>query len=238
MTHSRHSFALAVVVGAASITGCSKGASADAAAPSPREATPLVVSAAEATTPQVDTATVDVPRVVASDAKATTAATGAAMQNSPVSTPAREPARVADMREPYTHLSAGEARYFDGKFLDQGTLDKAMRSRDFDSSVLDLQSGGDVEAMARRHAYTEAFRKSLLPYADRARLGNIGCGTVLCMGSLRTASKEWIGPWTIELHNQPLPLPSLAIRTIRLGSEYEVRFSFTTTGAGGFATKR
>lgn len=148
----------------------------------------------------------------------------------------RHAAQLADMRESYNNLSIGEAAYFDGKFLNTDVLGEVMQSADFDSRVLDLQSGGDVNSTARQRAYTEALRRSLRPYADRARLERIGCGTVLCMGSLRTNAKDWIGPWTIELHKQSVPLPSLSIQTIRRGPEYEVRFSFTTTGPGGFST--
>jgi hypothetical protein len=141
------------------------------------------------------------------------------------------------MSVPYPGLSSAEAQYFDGKLLKQEVLSRNMRGPDFGSKVLDLQSGGDVKAAARQRAYTEAFQKSLRPYADRARFQGLGCGTVLCMGSLRTSKTDWVGPWTVDLHKQPLPLPSLAVRNVRVGSDYEVRFSFTTVGAGGFSTE-
>jgi hypothetical protein len=185
-----------------------------------------------------------------SNADAPVSGVGAAAQSAPAR-PAKVDARVAnggigdadatrlaEMQEPYARLSSGEAGYFDGKFLRSEAVGAVLRGTDFDSKVLDLQSGGDVNAMARQRAYADAFRQSLQPYADRAQLERIGCGTVLCMGSLRTSSKDWIGPWTIDLHKQPLPLPSLSVQTIRSGTDYEVRFAFTTTGSGGFTSQR
>lgn len=155
-----------------------------------------------------------------------------------VGTSDKQDAQLTEMRKPYTNLSTTESRYFDGKFLNSATVGEVMRSPDFNSKVQDLQSSGDAGAMSRQQAYTELFRRSLQPYADRARLETIGCGTVLCMGSLRTSTKDWIGPWTIALHQQPLPLPSLSIQPVRRGNEYDVRFSFTTSGAGGISSPR
>lgn len=224
-----HRYALLVVAAVFSIVVVA-GWNTDMPAPSvTQEATepsPPGTSVSPVETPPVaqDTAEGPTPRLVKADAKVPV-----------VGTSDQQAAQLDEMLKPYTNLSAGEAAYFDGKFLNKDVLGEVMQSADFNSKLLDLQSGGDINAMARQRAYTDTFKRSLQPYADRARLERIGCGTVLCMGSLRTSTKDWIGPWTVELHKQPLPLPSLSIQTIRRAGEYEVRFSFTTSGSGGFA---
>ena len=147
------------------------------------------------------------------------------------------PTLAAEMEAPYPDLGPSEWGYFKGKYLDQDTLDKAMRKRDFDSLVLDLQNGGDANALARQQAYLAEFQKSLQPYGGLARLGRVGCGAVLCMGSLRTSSTDWLNKWSIDLHAMPLPLPTMSLNTIPVGTEYEVRFAFTTKGHGGFSAK-
>ena len=227
MTHSRTCLALTAIFTIAVGAGCSKERPAASPDQGAMEIPPPAASAAAIAAPQEVRSAVEVPapRLVKTDTNMPT-----------VGTSNPQAAQLAEMRKPYTNLSKGEAAYFDVKFLNKDVLGEVMRSPDFNSKVLDLQSGGDVNAMARQRAYTDAFRRSLQPYADRARLEGIGCGTVLCMGSLRTNTKDWIGAWTVELHKQPLPLPSLSIQPIPRGSEYEVRFSFTTAGGGGFTS--
>ena len=91
--------------------------------------------------------------------------------------------------------------------------------------------------MARTQAYGAAIQKSLQPFAGRAQLGRLGCGKLLCMGVIRTAKPDWIPQWVEEIHKQPLPMPSTSIDPIRIApGNYEVRFSFTTSGHGGFKT--
>ena len=151
----------------------------------------------------------------------------------PASHPGPELAK--DMRLPYTDLGPAESRYFSGKLVDSDVMSKALRKRDFDSQVLDLQSGGASDALARTRDYGAALQASLQPYAGRAQLGRFGCGTVLCMGSISTPKADWLSEWSARLHDQPLPMPSLSITTIRVSPDrYEVRFAFTTRGQGGF----
>ena len=227
MMHSRTSVALTVLLGAALSAGCSSESEPASVGPAPVEAPLSEVGATESESAQEANsgATGPAPRLVKADVVAPRAE----------GTNAAQDAQLAEMRKPYTHLSAGEAGYFEGKFLNTKALGEVLRSPDFASKVLDLQSGGDVNSMARQRSYTDVIKRSLQPYADRARFEQLGCGTMLCMGSIRTSSKEWIAPWTIELHNQPLPLPSFSVQPIRRGAEYEVRFSFTTAGAGGIS---
>ena len=137
------------------------------------------------------------------------------------------------MERPYPNLGPLESAYFSGKYVNQDTVGKAMRKRDFDGLVLDLQNQGDANALARQQAYAAAFAKSLQPYADRSRLGRIGCGAVLCMGSLRTTSTEWLQQWSVDLHDTQLPLPTMMLNSVPIGTEYEVRFAFATAGYGG-----
>jgi hypothetical protein len=145
---------------------------------------------------------------------------------------------MKNMRLPYTDLGRAEARYFSGKLVDSDVMSKALRKRDFDSQVLDLQSGGASDAVARTRAYGAALQVSLQPYAGRAQLGRFGCGTVLCMGSISTRKADWLPGWSARIHDQPLPMPSLSINTIRVSPDrYEVRFAFTTRGQGGFVTR-
>lgn len=225
MAHLPRHLSAAAVLCTTLAAGCTKETPAEAAGQGIADSSP---PAADVAVSEVGAAVQSAPaRLARADARA---------PNEGISD--REEARLAEMHKPYTHLSSGEASYFDGKFLRSEAVGKVLQGTEFDSKVLDLQGGGDVNAMARQRAYSDAFRRSLQPYADRAQLERMGCGTVLCMGSLRTSSKDWIGRWTIELHKQPLPLPSLSIQTIRSGTDYEVRFAFTTTGSGGFTSKR
>lgn len=228
MMHSRTCVAFAVFFGVAVSTGCSS------------ESEPSSPGLTAAEEPPPEGATTNAPLTQGADAIATGPAPRLVKADvaapRPEGTNASQNAQLAEMHKPYTHLSSGEARYFDGKFLNTTALGDVMRSPDFASKVMDLQSGGDVGATARQRAYTDAIKRSLQPYADRARFEQLGCGTVLCMGSIRASSKEWIAPWTIELHKQPLPMPSLSVQTIRRGAEFEVRFSFATAGAGGISS--
>lgn len=147
----------------------------------------------------------------------------------------QEPAFVRDMQQPYTDLGPTESRFFDGKFVDGAVTDRVMRRRDFDSTVLELQNEGGADALARQQAYVVALQKSLQPYANIARLGRVGCGAVMCMGSLQTPRTDWISQWSVDLHKQPLPMPSLSLSRVKLAPDlYEVRFAFTTRGHGGF----
>lgn len=228
MAHLPSYLSAAVVLCVAFVAGCAKETPAEPAGRGIVEASPRAASISNAALPEERAAVQGAPsRLAKADVR---------VPNGGISD--TQAARLAEMQKPYTHLSSGEASYFDGKFLSSEAVGKVLRGADFDSKVLDLQSGGDVNAMARQRAYSDAFRQSLQPYADRAQLERIGCGTVLCMGSLRTSSKDWVGPWTIGLHEQPLPLPSLSVQTVRRGTGYEVRFAFTTTGSGGFTSRR
>ena len=240
MSHAAR-FASIALVGAM-LAACSKhgapatsATSADGPGPIATAGTPYAVAArADA----VDAAAPVTPtKVVTGDRSPSRARSESEADYYPEPARRPEPEFVKDMRLPYTDLGPAESRYFAGKFIDSDVMEKAMRKRDFDSQVLDLQNEGDAGAPARTQAYGAAIQTSLRPFAGRAQLGRFGCGKLLCMGVIRTAKPDWIPQWIENVHKQPLPMPSTSINAIRTAPDsYEVRFSFTTRGHGGFKT--
>ena len=146
------------------------------------------------------------------------------------------PEHRKEMLKPYTNLGPRESRYFDAKYLNSEALN-ALRKKEFNGEIEALANEAGADGIAKREAYTRVFLAALEQYEDHARLQSLNCGRVACMGSIRASNVDWLETIGEELRAGGLPMPSLAWEPVRLGSQYEVRFVFTTSGHGGFATR-